>query len=120
MINIQLSPNGFVKDGLYDQKKALEEAGVRAAVCVAKSKDNNLTTTTDIRANNSKANLIRRGLSTISLSHTTPTEQESVSLEITGISRRLCLILNNEKEYAADELSLRYTEVQESPHTING
>ena len=119
MINIQLSPNGFVKDGLYDQKKALEEAGVRAAVCVAKSKDNNLTTTTDIRANNSKANLIRRGLSTISLSHTTPTEQESVSLEITGISRRLCLILNNEKEYAADELSLRYTEVQESPYNTS-
>ena len=119
MINIQLSPNGFVKDGLYDQKKALEEAGVRAAVCVAKSKDNNLTTTTDIRANNSKANLIRRGLSTISLSHTTPTEQESISLEITGISRRLCLILNNEKEYAADELSLRYTEVQESPYNTS-
>lgn len=119
MINIQLGPNGFVKDGLYDQKRALEEAGVRAAVCVAKSKDNHLTTTTDIRKNNTKANLIRRGLSTISLSHTTPTEQESVSLEITGISRRLCLILNNEKEYAADELSLRYTEVQESPYNTS-
>lgn len=40
-------------------------------------------------------------------------------MEITGISRRLCLILNNEKEYAADELSLRYTEVQESPYNTS-
>ena len=31
MINIQLSPNGFVKDGLYDQKKALEEASKKMA-----------------------------------------------------------------------------------------
>lgn len=115
MIDIKLSPNGFVKDGLYDQKKALQEAGVRAAVCVSKSKDGKLVTTDDIRKNNTEANLIRRGLSTISMAHTTPTEQESVGLEITGISRRLCLILNNEKEYAADELSLRYTEVQKSP-----
>ena len=56
MINIQLAPNGFVKNGLYDQKKALYEAGVRAAVCVAKSTDDNLVTTEDIRKNNSKAN----------------------------------------------------------------
>ena len=116
MINIQLAPNGFVKNGLYDQKKALYEAGVRAAVCVAKSTDDNLVTTEDIRKNNSKANLIRRGMSTILQAHTTPSEQESVGLEITGISRRLCLILNNEKEYAADELSLRYTEAKESKY----
>ena len=57
MINIQLAPNGFVKNNLYDQKKALYEAGVRAAVCVAKSTDDNLVTTEDIRKNNSKANL---------------------------------------------------------------
>ena len=116
MINIQLAPNGFVKNNLYDQKKALYEAGVRAAVCVAKSTDDNLVTTEDIRKNNSKANLIRRGMSTILQAHTTPSEQESVGLEITGISRRLCLILNNEKEYAADELSLRYTEAKESKY----
>ena len=61
MINIQLAPNGFVKNGLYDQKKALYEAGVRAAVCVAKSNEDSLVTTEDIRNNNSEANLIRRG-----------------------------------------------------------
>lgn len=116
MINIQLAPNGFVKNGLYDQKKALYEAGVRAAVCVAKSNEDSLVTTEDIRNNNSEANLIRRGMSTILQAHTTPSEQESVGLEITGISRRLCLILNNEKEYAADELSLRYTEAKESEY----
>lgn len=116
MINIQLAPNGFVKNGLYDQKKALYEAGVRAAVCVAKSNEDSLVTTEDIRNNNSEANLIRRGMSTILQAHTTPSEQESVGLEITGISRRLCLILNNEKEYAADELSLRYTKAKESEY----
>ena len=116
MIDIQLSPNGFVKNGLYDQKKALYEAGVRAAVCVAKSNEDSLVTTEDIRNNNSEANLIRRGMSTILQAHTTPSEQESVGLEITGISRRLCLILNNEKEYAADELSLRYTQAKESEY----
>ena len=116
MINIQLAPNGFVKNDLYDQKKALYEAGVRAAVCVAKSTDDNLVTTEDIRKNNSQANLIRRGMSTILQAHTTPSEQESVGLEKTGISRRLCLILNNEKEYAADELSLRYTQAKESEY----
>ncbi len=116
MINIQLAPNGFVKNGLYDQKKALYEAGVRAAVCVAKSNEDSLVTTEDIRNNNSEANLIRRGMSTILQAHTTPSEQESVGLEITGISRRLCLILNNEKEYAADELSLRYTQAKESEY----
>lgn len=116
MINIQLAPNGFVKNGLYDQKKALYEAGVRAAVCVAKSNEDSLVTTEDIRNNNSGANLIRRGMSTILQAHTTPSEQESVGLEITGISRRLCLILNNEKEYAADELSLRYTQAKESEY----
>ena len=116
MIDIKLAPNGFVKNGLYDQKKALYEAGVRAAVCVAKSNDENLVTTEDIRKNNTEENLIRRGMSTILQAHTTPSEQESVGLEITGISRRLCLILNNEKEYAADELSLRYTEAKESEY----
>lgn len=116
MINIQLAPNGFVKNGLYNQKKALYEAGVRAAVCVAKSNEDSLVTTEDIRNNNSEANLIRRGMSTILQAHTTPSEQESVGLEITGISRRLCLILNNEKEYAADELSLRYTQAKESEY----
>lgn len=116
MINIQLAPNGFAKNGLYDQKKALYEAGVRAAVCVAKSNEDSLVTTEDIRNNNSEANLIRRGMSTILQAHTTPSEQESVGLEITGISRRLCLILNNEKEYAADELSLRYTKAKESEY----
>lgn len=119
MININLSPKGFVKDGLYDQKGALKEAGVRAAVCVAKSRDGKLVTTEDIRRDNTEANLIRRGLSTISLGHTTPTEQESVGLEIDGISRRLCLILNNEKEYAADERSLRYTAVLENEYNTS-
>ena len=116
MIDIQLSPKGFVKNGCFDQKEALYEAGVRAAVCVAKSNDDKLVTTADIRKNNSRANLIRRGISTILQAHTTPSEQEVVSLEITGISRRLCLILNNEKEYAADELSLRYTKAKESEY----
>lgn len=117
MMKIDLAPNGFIKeDGTYDQEKALYEAGVRAAVCVAKSSGESLVTTSDIRKNNSKENLIRRGLSTIKDAHTTPSEQESVGLEITGISRRLCLIINNEKEYAADELSLRYTEAKQSPY----
>ncbi len=35
-------------------------------------------------------------------------------LEITGIPKILCMILNNEKEYSADERSLRYTKVKAS------
>lgn len=114
-MKIIINPNGgYVKEGKLDLYNALVKVGVNAATCVCSKNDGKLADTDYIRKHFTKENLIRRGVSTILQDHTTPSEQISISLEISGISRRLCLILNNEKEYAADELSLRYTKPIES------
>lgn len=111
-MKIKLDPmQGYVKDGKFDLKSALESIGVKAAVCFKEQK-NGLISQEDIRTNEDSATLITRGVNTILSDHTTPSEHQVVSLEITGIPKRLCMVLNNEKFYTADERSLRYTEVE--------
>ena len=114
-MKINLDPNsGFLtKDKKkFDKRLALYDTGVKAAVCF---KDGNITPE-DIRATETEAKIIKRGINTILSDHTSPSEQPTVSLEITGIPKILCMILNNEHLYAADERSLRYTEVKESSY----
>lgn len=111
-MEIRLDPQqGFVKNGKFDQKEALLNAGVKAAVCFKEPVDGEVITPWDIR-NDSTSSLLIRGISTIFSDHTTPTEHAHVGLEITGIPKILCMVLNNEKQYTTCERSLRYTEVE--------
>ena len=112
-MEIKLDPNsGFqAKDKKkFDKRLALYDTGVKAAVCFK----NGDITPEDIRATETEEKIIKRGINTILSDHTSPSEQPTVSLEITGIPKILCMILNNEHLYAADERSLRYTEIKES------
>ena len=111
-MEIRLDPQqGFIKNGKFDQREALINAGVKAAVCFKEPKDGEVITPWDIRKE-SENSLIVRGLNTIFSDHTTPTEHAHVGLEITGIPKILCMILNNEHQYTTCERSLRYTEVE--------
>ena len=110
-MKITLDPNsGFLtKDKKrFDKKEALYDAGVKAAVCF---KEGNITPAM-IRETETEERIIERGINTIMSDHTSPSEQPQVSLEIVGIPKILCMILNNEHQYTADERSLRYTEVK--------
>ncbi|MEG1900395.1 MAG: FAD-dependent thymidylate synthase [Bacilli bacterium] len=115
-MHINLDPQqGFVKDQKFDLRGAIINAGVKAAVCF---KDGKITPEM-IRKMESEDQLLLRGINTIFLDHTTPTEHAIVSLEITNIPKILCMILNNEHQYTADERPLRYTEVKLDEY-ING
>lgn len=96
----------------FDKKSALMDAGVKAAVCF---KEGSITPDA-IRESETEERLIERGLSTIISDHTSPSEQPVVSMEIVGIPKILCMVLNNEHQYMADERSLRYTEVKPSDY----
>lgn len=114
---LQLDPKGsFIKNGKFDQYEALKSVGVKAAVCYKKPVDNIPITQEDIRNNESDATLIIRALNTIFNDHTTPSEHQTISLELIGIPKILCMILNNEHQYTADERSLRYTEVEQNKY----
>ena len=60
----------------------------------------------------SEENLMRMGIETYINDHGTPDEHYEVSLEITGIPKLLCMILNDEHQYTTCERSLRYTKVK--------
>lgn len=114
-MKITLDPQGgFLKEDKkgYDKKNALIDAGVKAAVCF---KDGDITPDM-IRAQESDERLLERGLNTVLSDHTSPSEQPTVMLEIVGIPKILCMVLNNEHQYTADERSLRYTLVKESEY----
>ena len=112
-MKLELEPNSnYVKNGQFDQYEALKSVGVKAAVCFKEAIDNKPVSPQDIRDSESDAILINRGINTIISDHTTPSEHQVISLEITGIPKILCMILNNEHQYTADERSLRYTEVE--------
>lgn len=108
-MEVKLDPQMMclTEDNKLDLRKALQVVGVKAAVCY---KDGDITPEM-IRENESAEQLIKRGLNTIKNEHTSPSEQINVLLEITGIPKILCMVLNNEHEYAADERSLRYTPI---------
>lgn len=112
-MKISLDPmQGYVKNGKFDQRKAFCSTGVKAAVCFKEARDGKPVNQEMIREEESEGTLINRGINTLFMDHTTPSEHQIVSLEITGIPKALCMVLNNEKEYDADERSLRYTEVE--------
>lgn len=110
-MKITLDPNsGFLTKNKkrFDKKKALYDAVIKAAVCFKEGE----ITPVMIRETETEERIIERGINTIISDHTSPSEQPQVSLEIVGIPKILCMILNNEHQYAADERSLRYTEVK--------
>ena len=112
-MKLELNPRGcYVKNGKFDQYEALKDVGVRAALCFKETVNNEAISPSDIRNSESDAILINRGLGTIYSDHTTPSEHQNITLELTYIPKILCMILNNEKQYSADERSLRYTEVE--------
>lgn len=115
-MKIKLDPmQGYITDDRkFDQKKALESTGVKAAICYKEEKNGRPVTQDMIRQEESLSTLITRGLNTIYQDHTTPSEHQIISLEIVDIPKALCMVLNNEKQYTADERSLRYTEVKPS------
>ena len=112
-MKLELNPNGaYVQNGIFNQYEALKDVGVRAALCFKETVDNRAISPNDIRNAETDAILINRGLNTILSDHTTPSEHQFLNIEITGIPKIMCMILNNEKQYTADERSLRYTEVE--------
>ena len=111
------SDNTFITNkGKLDVNRALIVAGVKAAVCFKQpdAATKQAITPKMIRENESESQLILRGLNTVLSDHTTPSEQFSVGLNIVGIPKILCMVLNNEKFLAACERSLRYTSVEEN------
>lgn len=111
-MKVSLDENSvYVKsDGTFDQRKAIINAGLKAAVCF---KDGEITP--QLIREESVDVLIKRGINTILSDHTTPSEQQNVNLEIVNIPKIICMILNNEHQYSACERSLRYTRVQDNP-----
>lgn len=112
-MKLELEQNSnYIKNGKFNQYEALKSVGVKAAVCFKEAVNNNPISPQDIRDSESDSILINRAINTILSDHTTPSEHQVVSLELTGIPKILCMILNNEHQYTADERSLRYTEVE--------
>lgn len=99
----------YIKDGNFNQLEALKTAGLKAAVCFKQGD----IAPWDVREE-SEETLVRRGIDTILSDHVTPSQQVPVSLEIYGIPKIICMYLNNLGMQAADERSLRYTEIKDS------
>ena len=113
-MEIRLDPmQGYLtKDGKFDQKKAFESAGIKAALCFKEVKEGVQISPGMIREDEDLKTLVIRGLNTFFADHTTPSEHQSVGLEMVGVPKILLMVLNNEKQYTADERSLRYTKVE--------
>ncbi|MBE6154443.1 MAG: hypothetical protein E7163_02575 [Firmicutes bacterium] len=110
-MKIILDPeSGFLTEDKkkYDVRKALLNAGVKAGVCFKPGE----VTPEVVRETETEEQRLKRGLDTIFSEHTSPSEQPQVSLEIVGIPKIMCMVLNNEQQYNADERSLRYTAVK--------
>ncbi len=114
-MEIKLDPmQGYVKEGKFDLKGALISVGVKAAICYKEAINGVLVSPDMVRNSESDAVLLNRGINTLRDEHTTPSEHQMISLEITGAPKILLMVLNNEKQYTADERSLRYTKVEEN------
>ena len=113
-MEIKLDPmQGYVnEDGKFDLKNALISSGVKAAICYKETINNVAVSPTMVRDMESNKILLNRGLNTLRDQHSTPNEHQMVGLEITGAPKAFLMVLNNEKQYTADERSLRYTEVE--------
>jgi len=113
-MEIRLAKENYylTEDGKFNQREALKTAGLKAAVCF---KPGNITPW-GIRENEDDFVLLKRGISTITSDHVTPSQQVPVSIEIYEIPKIVCMYLNNLGMQAADERSLRYTEVKENEY----
>lgn len=100
--------NRFLKDGKVDLEKTFIYSGLKAAWCYKKG-----DATPEIIRETSKKKLLNMGLKTFLDDHGTPDEHYQISVEITGIPKLLCMIINNEHQYTACERSLRYTKIIE-------
>jgi len=109
---VKLSKEQYLIDesGRFNQKEALKIAGLKAAVCFKPGK----FAPWDIRDAENEETLVRRGIDTVISEHATPAQQASVSLELYQVPKIVCMYLNNLGMQAADERSLRYTEVKPS------
>ncbi len=104
--------NRFVTEGgKLDLKREFIYSGIKAAWCYKKG----TVTPKDIREM-AEDDLIRMGVNTFLSDHGTPNEHDYVSVEITGIPKLLCMILNDEHQYTTCERSLRYTKVLPSDY----
>lgn len=101
----------LTKDGKFDKKRALIDAGVKAGICY---RDGSVE---DIKAQDSEQVLINRARNAIKSEHLTPLEHTTVGLEITGIPKIMCMLLNNQSQLVTCERSLRYTEVVNNEQT---
>ena len=114
-MEIRLDPmQGYVKDGKFDQEKGLISTGVKAAICYKEAIDGVAMSPEMVRELESDAVLLNRGIDTFCAEHTTPSEHQMISLEITGAPKIFLMVLNNEKQYCSDERSLRYTQVEDN------
>lgn len=97
-MKIKLDPmQGYVtNNGLFDQKKALESTGVKAAICYKEVSDGVSFSQDKVRESEDFSTLVTRGIDTIFNDHTTPSEHQVISLEIVGIPKIMCMVLNNE------------------------
>ena len=87
--------NQFITGGGYlDQKQAFIYSGIKAAWCY--KADN--ATPQSIREMK-EDDLLRMGIETFINDHGTPDEHYQVSIEITGIPKLMCMILNDEHQY---------------------
>ncbi len=103
--------NRFLKDGKVDLKQAFIYTGIKAAWCYKKG-----DTTPETIRETSESTLLRMGIETYLNDHGTPDEHYQISVEITGIPKLLCMILNDEHQYSTCERSLRYTKVIENEY----
>lgn len=97
-------------DGKIDLKQAFLYAGVKAAWCYKPG-----TATPESIRETSEKTLLKIGTGTWISDHGTPDEHQGVSVEITGLPKILCMILNDEHQYTTCERSLRYTKLKDSP-----
>lgn len=105
-IKIELLPHTpFLKeDGTFDRENALLYSAKLAGECYEPEGWSKLKTE-DIAKSTRRLNL------TLGLEHTTPYEHINISFEASNIPKILAMILNNERQCATSEKSLRYTKI---------
>lgn len=108
-MRVSLDPeNRFLAaDGKIDLKAAFRYAGIKAAWCYKPG-----TASPESIREMPESELIRMGMDTFINDHGTPREHQEISVEITGLPKVLCMILNDEHFSSACERSLRYTLVK--------
>ncbi len=99
----------LAEDGKIDLRAAFRYAGIKAAWCYKPD-----TATPESIREMPESELIRMGMDTFINDHGTPKEHQEISVEIIGLPKVLCMILNDEHFSSACERSFRYTKVKVS------